>query len=87
MLAERSTLSLLLERGSQLNGAFLQQNLVDKAILFYSETELGGDALPFATGIPSPYLFEQSLQRLTRSAFDTDACVTGYLHDPWTGIS
>jgi diaminohydroxyphosphoribosylaminopyrimidine deaminase / 5-amino-6-(5-phosphoribosylamino)uracil reductase len=87
VLAERSILSLLLECGSQLNGAFLQQNLVDKAILFYSETELGEDALPFATGIPSPYLFEQSLQRLTRSTFDTDACVTGYLHDPWAGIS
>ena len=87
VLAERSILSLLLECGSQLNGAFLQQNLVDKAILFYSETELGEDALPFATGIASPYLFEQSLQRLTRGTFDTDACVTGYLHDPWTGIS
>ena len=87
VLAERNILSLLLECGSQLNGAFLQQNLVDKAILFYSETELGEDALPFATGIPSPYLLEQSLQRLTRGTFDTDACVTGYLHDPWTGIS
>jgi diaminohydroxyphosphoribosylaminopyrimidine deaminase/5-amino-6-(5-phosphoribosylamino)uracil reductase len=87
VLAARSILSLLLECGSQLNGAFLQQNLVDKAILFYSETEFGEDALPFATGIPSPYLFEQSLQRLTRSTFETDACVTGYLHDPWAGIS
>jgi diaminohydroxyphosphoribosylaminopyrimidine deaminase/5-amino-6-(5-phosphoribosylamino)uracil reductase len=87
VLAERSILSLLLECGSQLNGAFLQQNLVGKAILFYSETELGEDALPFATGIPSPYLFEQSLQRLTRSTFESDACVTGYLHDPWAGIS
>jgi diaminohydroxyphosphoribosylaminopyrimidine deaminase/5-amino-6-(5-phosphoribosylamino)uracil reductase len=87
ILAERNILSLLLECGSQLNGAFLQQNLVNKAILFYSETELGEDALPFATGIPSPYLFEQSLQRLTRGTFETDACVTGYLHDPWAGIS
>jgi diaminohydroxyphosphoribosylaminopyrimidine deaminase/5-amino-6-(5-phosphoribosylamino)uracil reductase len=87
VLAERNILSLLLECGSQLNGAFLQQNLVDKTILFYSETELGEDALPFAAGIPSPYLFEQSLQRLTRGTFETDACVTGYLHDPWAGIS
>ncbi len=87
VLAERGILSLLLECGSRLNGAFLQQNLVDKAILFYSETELGEDALPFASGIASPYLFEQSLQRLTHSTFENDACATGYLHDPWAGIS
>jgi diaminohydroxyphosphoribosylaminopyrimidine deaminase / 5-amino-6-(5-phosphoribosylamino)uracil reductase len=87
VLAERNIISLLLECGSELNGAFLQQNLVDKAVLFYSETELGEDALPFATGVASPYLFEQSLQRLARTTFETDACVTGYLHDPWAGIS
>jgi diaminohydroxyphosphoribosylaminopyrimidine deaminase/5-amino-6-(5-phosphoribosylamino)uracil reductase len=82
-LAERQVLSLLLESGSTLNGAFLAQDLVDKAILFYSETELGESAIPFAQGIPSPYLLEQSLQRLTRTTFGPDACVTGYLHDPW----
>ncbi len=82
-LAQRQILSLLLEAGSQLNGAFLQQNLVDKAVLFYSETELGNDAIPFAQGIPSPYLLEQSLTRITRTAFGTDACVSGYLHNPW----
>ncbi|GGG82672.1 bifunctional diaminohydroxyphosphoribosylaminopyrimidine deaminase/5-amino-6-(5-phosphoribosylamino)uracil reductase RibD [Edaphobacter dinghuensis] len=82
-LAERQILSLLLEAGSHLNGAFLRQNLVDKAILFYSETELGSQSLPFAEGIASPYLFQQSLHRTTRTSFDTDACITGYLHDPW----
>lgn len=82
-LAERNILGLLLEAGSHLNGAFLRQNLVDKAILFYSETELGSQSLPFAEGIASPYLFQQSLHRTTRTAFDTDACITGYLHDPW----
>lgn len=84
LLAERNILSLLLECGSHLNGSFLRQNLVDKAILFYAETELGDRAVPFAQGIPSPYLFEQSLTRLTRSTLESDACVTGYLHDPWS---
>ena len=83
MLAERNILSVLLECGSHLNGAFLRQNLVDKAILFYSETELGAHSVPFAEGIASPYLFQQSLQRITRSHFEADACITGYLHDPW----
>jgi diaminohydroxyphosphoribosylaminopyrimidine deaminase/5-amino-6-(5-phosphoribosylamino)uracil reductase len=86
-LAERNILSLLLECGSHLNGAFLRQNLVDKAILFYSETELGDQAIPFAQGIPSPYLFAQSLRRVTRTAFGPpekpDACIIGYLHNPW----
>ncbi|WP_179638642.1 bifunctional diaminohydroxyphosphoribosylaminopyrimidine deaminase/5-amino-6-(5-phosphoribosylamino)uracil reductase RibD [Tunturiibacter empetritectus] len=82
-LAERDILSLLLECGSHLNGAFLQQNLVDKAVLFYAEAELGDQAIPFAQGIGSPYLFEESLHRVTRTAYGQDACVTGYLHDPW----
>jgi diaminohydroxyphosphoribosylaminopyrimidine deaminase/5-amino-6-(5-phosphoribosylamino)uracil reductase len=82
-LAERDILSLLLECGSHLNGGFLRQNLADKAILFYAETELGDQALPFAQGIASPFLFEQSLHRLTRTTFGPDVCITGYVHDPW----
>lgn len=82
-LAERNILSLLLECGSHLNGAFLRQQLVDKAVLFYAETELGNQAVPFAQGIASPYLFEQSLTRTHRDNYGTDACITGYLHDPW----
>jgi diaminohydroxyphosphoribosylaminopyrimidine deaminase/5-amino-6-(5-phosphoribosylamino)uracil reductase len=83
ILAERSILSILLESGTRLNGAFLRQDLVDKAILFYSETELGPQSLPFAEGIASPYLFQQSLHRTSRATFGTDACIAGYLHDPW----
>lgn len=90
-LAERQILSLLLEAGSHLNGAFLRHDLVDKAILFYSETELGSDSLPFAEGIASSFLFQQSLRRTTHSIFGPtekpDACITGYLHDPWPATS
>jgi diaminohydroxyphosphoribosylaminopyrimidine deaminase / 5-amino-6-(5-phosphoribosylamino)uracil reductase len=82
-LAERNILSLLLECGSHLNGGFLRQNLADKAILIYAETELGDQALPFAQGIASPYLFEQSLHRITRTTYGPDAWIIGYLHDPW----
>jgi diaminohydroxyphosphoribosylaminopyrimidine deaminase / 5-amino-6-(5-phosphoribosylamino)uracil reductase len=83
LLADRNILSLLLECGSQLNGSFLHQNLVDKAVLVYAETELGDQAIPFAQGIGSPYLFEQSLRRAARTSYGPDACVSGYLHDPW----
>jgi diaminohydroxyphosphoribosylaminopyrimidine deaminase/5-amino-6-(5-phosphoribosylamino)uracil reductase len=82
-LADRGILSVLLECGSRLNGSFLTQRLVNKAILFYAETELGDAALPFATGIASPFLFEQDLRRVTRAIFGSDACLTGYLTDPW----
>jgi diaminohydroxyphosphoribosylaminopyrimidine deaminase / 5-amino-6-(5-phosphoribosylamino)uracil reductase len=82
-LARRNLLSVLLEAGPHLNGAFLAQSLVDKTVLFYAETELGDGALPFATGVPSPFLFEQSLRRVTRTRFGPDACITGYLNYPW----
>ncbi|MEO6816827.1 MAG: bifunctional diaminohydroxyphosphoribosylaminopyrimidine deaminase/5-amino-6-(5-phosphoribosylamino)uracil reductase RibD [Edaphobacter sp.] len=90
-LAERQILSLLLESGTHLNGAFLRHDLVDKAVLFYSDTELGCDSLPFAEGIASSYLFQQSLHRTTHNTFGPtekpDACITGYLHDPWPTAS
>jgi diaminohydroxyphosphoribosylaminopyrimidine deaminase/5-amino-6-(5-phosphoribosylamino)uracil reductase len=86
-IADRAILSVLLECGSHLNGSFLTQRLVDKAVLFYSDTELGEAAIPFATGIPSPFLFEQDLRRTTRTTFGPqerpDVCLTGYLTTPW----
>jgi diaminohydroxyphosphoribosylaminopyrimidine deaminase/5-amino-6-(5-phosphoribosylamino)uracil reductase len=86
-LAERDILSVLLECGSHLNGAFLRQNLVDKAVLFYAPTKLGDQAIPFADGIASPHVLEQSLTRITRTTYGPDTCITGYLHDPWRPVS
>jgi diaminohydroxyphosphoribosylaminopyrimidine deaminase/5-amino-6-(5-phosphoribosylamino)uracil reductase len=83
-LGERGILSLLLEGGSRLNGAFLRQNLVEKVILFHSQTVLGEHAIPFAEGIASPVEVERSLTRLTRTSLGQDVRVTGYLRDPWT---
>ena len=86
-IADRAILSLLLECGSHLNGSFLTQRLVDKAVPPLFETELGENALPFATGIPSPFLFEQELRHTTRTTFGPpdkpDSCLTGYLTTPW----
>jgi len=83
MLGERNILSVLLEAGPHLNGAFIRQNLVDKAILFHSETELGDQALPFAQGIDHASVFEQALLRPTVATFGPDTCITGYIHEPW----
>ena len=83
VLGERKILSVLLECGSELNGAFLSQGLVDEVVLFYSQTELGAGAAPFAVGVESPLLLEQELKGLTRTMFGADQCVSGYLRDPW----
>ena len=83
VLGKRKILSVLLECGSELNGAFLAEGLVDKVALFYAQTELGGGAVPFARGVGSPLLLEQTMQRMTRTMFGADARVSGYLRDPW----
>jgi diaminohydroxyphosphoribosylaminopyrimidine deaminase/5-amino-6-(5-phosphoribosylamino)uracil reductase len=86
-LAARQVLSLLLECGSELNGTFLAQNLVDKVVLFHAPAALGDGAIPFAAGLASPSVLEQSLKRITRINFGADACVAGVLRDPWASVS
>ncbi len=82
-LASRQILSVLVEAGAKVNGAFLAGDLIQKVVLFYSETELGQGAIPFAEGVASPFLLEQRLRRISRTALGRDARITGYLHDPW----
>jgi diaminohydroxyphosphoribosylaminopyrimidine deaminase/5-amino-6-(5-phosphoribosylamino)uracil reductase len=85
-LASRQVISVLLECGSELNGAFLARNLLDRAALFYAPTKLGEGALPFAAGFGPPSLLEQSLQQTTRANFGADLCVSGFLRDPWAAV-
>ena len=92
-LHTRDIRNVLVEAGSNLNGSFLHADLVDKLVLYYSESELGLNALPFATGIASPYVIQQQLQHIQSTAFphgdssdSEDIRITGYLHNPWTGI-
>jgi diaminohydroxyphosphoribosylaminopyrimidine deaminase/5-amino-6-(5-phosphoribosylamino)uracil reductase len=85
-LGARKILSLLLECGSELNGAFLAQDLVDKAVLFHSATTLGEQAIPFAAAFGPPSALQQSLKSVSRQAFGSDIAVSGVLHDPWDGL-
>jgi diaminohydroxyphosphoribosylaminopyrimidine deaminase / 5-amino-6-(5-phosphoribosylamino)uracil reductase len=92
--AARNLLSVLIEAGSALNGSLLRANLVDKLVLYYAESELGLDALPFATGFDSPYALQQRLTQVTRTSLPSDLApnaedvrITGYLHDPWANVS
>ena len=90
-LHRRQILSVLLEAGPGLNGAWLAADLVDRVLLFYSETELGPGSVPFTDRGTSPFLLEQSLIRVQRTSFQhgpaQDACVSGLLHDPWAGAT
>ena len=86
-VAARQILSLLLECGSELNGTFLAQNLVDKVVLFHAPAALGDGAIPFAAGLASPFVLEQSLKQITRINFGADTCVAGVLRDPWASVS
>jgi diaminohydroxyphosphoribosylaminopyrimidine deaminase/5-amino-6-(5-phosphoribosylamino)uracil reductase len=82
-IASRQIISVLLECGSELNGAFLAHELVDKVALFHAPAKLGEGALPFAAGFGPPTLLEQSLKGTVRANFGADTCVAGALLDPW----
>lgn len=82
-LAFAQVRSLLVEAGSRLNAAFLRDDLADRAILFYSETELGEGSIPFAADVCTPFALEQRFLGVSRRAFGPDVCVSGLLHDPW----
>jgi diaminohydroxyphosphoribosylaminopyrimidine deaminase/5-amino-6-(5-phosphoribosylamino)uracil reductase len=92
-LAHRNILSVLVEAGSALNGSLLRANLVDKVVLYYAESELGLDAIPFAADFDSPYALQQRLTQTTHATFPSDLTpraedvrITGYLHDPWATL-
>ena len=76
-------LSVLMEAGSAVNGAFLRKDLVDQAVLFFSETELGADAIEFAEGSAGPFALEERLIHVARQTLGGDVRVFGLLHDPW----
>jgi diaminohydroxyphosphoribosylaminopyrimidine deaminase/5-amino-6-(5-phosphoribosylamino)uracil reductase len=89
-LYKRRILSVLAEAGSRLNGSLLTSNLADRIVLYYSETELGPEAIPFAEGISSPYVLQQQLHPIERTTFPhgttEDIRIAGYLHDPWATL-
>jgi len=88
-LNEHQIRSVITEAGSTLNGSLLRDQLVDKVVLYFAEQELGVAAVPFAEGA-SPYLLQQQLSSVERKVFPNaageDVRISGYLHDPWSGL-
>lgn len=89
-LHRRGINSVLAESGSGLNVSLLRADLVDRLVFYYADTELGTGAIPFAAHGPSPFMLQEKLTGMTRTAFphgsSEDIRITGYLHDPWTGL-
>ena len=85
-LHQRGILSVLLEAGTTLNAAFLREDLVDRAILYYAPTELGPGSIPFAAGGPTPFALEQQFLSIDKQSIGPDVRVTGLLHDPWASV-
>jgi diaminohydroxyphosphoribosylaminopyrimidine deaminase / 5-amino-6-(5-phosphoribosylamino)uracil reductase len=80
-LGRRQILNLLIEAGSELNGAAIAGDLVDKMVLFYTPRIMGTGGVPLAK-VPFGWFFNgPALSRLTLHEFGQDFAVQGYFHD------
>lgn len=80
-LGRREIVSVILEAGSALNGAMLDENLADKMILFYAPRVLGSVTIPVARHCARPIGKIPMLNNITLHRFGPDFAVEGYFHD------
>ena len=82
-LGKREILSVLLEAGSELNGAALEAGVVDKVFLYYAPKILHGrDAFPMAGGRGARGMPEAiPIRGIRRHEFGEDFAIEGYLRD------
>jgi diaminohydroxyphosphoribosylaminopyrimidine deaminase / 5-amino-6-(5-phosphoribosylamino)uracil reductase len=76
-LAEEGVQSFLLEGGPTLAAAFLEQDLVDKLLVFVAP-KLAGEGSGMLAGLPAPV----ALTRLESRAIGDDVVIQGYVHEP-----
>ncbi len=81
VLGRREILSVILEAGSELNGAMLDTNLVDKMILFYAPRILGTSDVPVARRQARDTNRIPILTNISLHRFGPDFAVEGYFHD------
>jgi diaminohydroxyphosphoribosylaminopyrimidine deaminase / 5-amino-6-(5-phosphoribosylamino)uracil reductase len=80
-LGKREHLNLIIEAGSELNGAALEAGIVDKMILFYAPKVMGTGGVPMAR-IPSKWFAKSpALTNLKVNRSGPDFVVEGYFHD------
>jgi diaminohydroxyphosphoribosylaminopyrimidine deaminase/5-amino-6-(5-phosphoribosylamino)uracil reductase len=79
-LARRSIISLLVEGGATVAGAFLDARLVNKASFFYAPIIIGGDAVSAVAGAGAHRISDAArLRDMNIVRRDDDLEVTGYL--------
>ena len=76
-LAADGVQSILLEGGPTLAAAFLEQDLVDKVVVFVAPM-LSGEGSGMLAGLPEPL----QLRRLEARAIGEDILLQGYVHEP-----
>src|SRR5437868_8651253 len=81
-LGEMEITSVLIEGGSQINGAALSSDMVDKVFFYYAPKIFGRDAVPFAHEGQTPAPLELRLTSIHR--FGEDFAIEAYLRDPYT---
>ncbi len=79
-LGRREVLNLLLEAGSELNGAALEAGIVDRLVLFYAPRMMGG-GVPMAEIAATRILHSSDLRDVRFTPYGSDFSVEGYLHD------
>src|SRR5580692_6358903 len=81
-LGKHQILNVLLEAGTELNGAALEAGIVDKMILFYAPKIMGTGGVPMAD-LSAARWFPKSpaLMNITINRYVPDFCVQGYFHD------
>ena len=77
-LGELEITSLLLEGGKELYTSALQQDLVDKLMLFYAPKFLGD------TGVPMLGSYQRAVERYALRQFGEDFALEAYFHDYWS---
>ncbi|MGH9711158.1 MAG: RibD family protein, partial [Candidatus Acidiferrales bacterium] len=80
-MGRREILSVILEAGSELNGAMLTANLVDKMVLFYAPKIMGSGGVPMARVTSQWFQRAPALTQLSFRRYGPDFVVQGYFHD------
>ena len=83
--------SVLFEGGGEINAAALNENVVDRLVLFYAPIFLGADAVPMVASSVRPQsledLISNSTAEFTLRKFAGDFALEAYLRDPWNGVT
>lgn len=79
-LAEHEIASILLEGGGKLNGAMLEERLIDKLMMFFAPKLIGGYDAPANIEWRGVDRMAEAieLERLSVQTFGDDVCISGY---------